>query len=407
MSESIRMVHFADLHVGMQNYGRLDPATGMSTRVQDFLDRLDEVIDYALAQDVDLVVFAGDAFKNRDPNPTQLREFSQRIRRLAEKIPTLLLAGNHDMPSLAVKATSLDVFAALDVPGVIVGNTPDGRVVETRRGPVYLAWMPYPMRNRLLRKEQHQHKHIDELEAAMQESVAKILRKLADDAGKHAMPRVLCGHFSVTDAKYGSERTVLIGRDVAVQKSELADPVWDYVALGHIHRHQVVNPDDYPALVYSGSLERIDFGEENEEKGFCRVDLLRSATSWNFIPVAARRFKTLEVDARGEVDPTDIILRRIEQEELDEVVVRIRVDLDASQEAALREKDIRSALDTAADVTLSRQISEEDRSRLRDIAPETLHPRELLQLYFQAVKEPDERIQVLLDHAEELLRDSN
>ncbi len=66
----IRMLHFADVHIGMENYGRTDPETGLSTRVVDFLRRMDEMIDYAQQHSVDLIVFAGDAFKNRTPNPT-------------------------------------------------------------------------------------------------------------------------------------------------------------------------------------------------------------------------------------------------------------------------------------------------------------------------------------------------
>ena len=71
MSDPIRMLHFADVHIGMENYGRIDPTTGTSTRVRDFLDRLDEVIDYAIEHEADLAVFAGDAFKDRNPEPTQ------------------------------------------------------------------------------------------------------------------------------------------------------------------------------------------------------------------------------------------------------------------------------------------------------------------------------------------------
>ncbi len=62
----IRLLHFADLHIGMENYGKLDPVLGISSRVRDFLDRLDEVKQYAREHGADLVVFAGDAYKTCD-----------------------------------------------------------------------------------------------------------------------------------------------------------------------------------------------------------------------------------------------------------------------------------------------------------------------------------------------------
>jgi exonuclease SbcD len=402
LPEAIRLLHFADIHVGMENYGRLDPATGTSTRVRDFLDRLDEVIDYALDHDVDAAIFAGDAFKNRDPEPTQQREFAQRIKRLADAVPTLLLVGNHDMPGMAAKASSVDIFRALDVPGVIVGHRPEGRVVETKRGPIYLAWMPYPMRNRLLSREEHQGKTIDELEIALRQTVSEILRDLAQEAVEHDMPRVLVGHFSVAEAKLGSERSVMLGRDVAVTTSTLADETWDYVALGHIHKHQSLNSGAMPAVVYSGSLERIDFGEEAEEKGFCWVELERSHTQWAFVPVNARPFKTLRIDIRQSTEPTQAVVDQLAPVP-EGSVVRVVVSLRADQQAGLRDREIEAALPQAASFSLVRQVEVESRARLGDLAPEALTPEALVRAYFETRNTAPERIEILLANARELI----
>lgn len=405
MTDSIRVVHFADIHIGMENYGRLDPTTGTSSRVSDFLNRLDEVIDYALTHDADLAVFAGDAFKTRDPDPTQQREVARRIKRLADAMPTLLVVGNHDMPGMASKASSVDIFQALDVPGVIVGHKPSGQVVRTKRGEVFLSWMPYPMRNRLLSREEHRGKTIEELERALRGIVADILRNLTTEAAKHEMPRLLTGHFTVDKAQYGSERSVMLGRDVAVFTSTLADPVWDYIALGHIHRHQNLNENNDPPVVYSGSLERIDFGEEGEEKGFCWVDLKRGETTWRFIPVAARPFQTIQVDVRNETDPTQAILSKLSDTPSEGAIIRVVVEMHAEQQASLREREIISALKEATSVTIGREIETESRSRLGDEAPETLTSIELLERYFQLRGEKPERIEALLVRAEELMRD--
>jgi exonuclease SbcD len=406
MTEAIRVLHFADVHIGMENYGRLDPATGTSTRVRDFLTRLDEVIDYGLEHQADLAVFAGDAFKHRDPEPTQQREFAQRIKRLADAMPTLLLVGNHDMPAMAAKASSVDIFRALDVPGVIVGYKPEAQIVATRRGPVYLAWMPYPMRNRLLTREEHQGKSIEELEVALRQQVSVLLRSLAEEASGHDMPRLLAAHLSVAEARLGSERTVMLGKDVAVLRSALAEPVWDYVALGHIHQHQDLNPGGRPPVVYSGSLERIDFGEESEAKGFCWVELERGQATWKFVPVKARPFLTIRVDARGTEDPTAAALEALRGVEVEGAVVRVQIHLAHDQQAGLREREIGTALKAAASVTVSREVEVEARARLGDLAPESLTPQQLVECYFQSRGETPERVQALLAKAEELLRDS-
>ena len=405
MSETIRLLHFADLHVGMENYGRLDPTTGTSSRVRDFLDRLDEVIDYALEHDADLAIFSGDAFKNRDPEPTQQREFARRMKRLADAVPTLLLVGNHDMPGMAAKANSLDIFRALDVPGVIVGYKSEGRVIETRRGPIFLAWIPYPMRNRLLSREEHAGKSIEELENALREVVSDLVEDLEKEANSHDMPRVLAGHFSVAEAEFGSERSVMLGPDVAVFLSTIADPRWDYVALGHIHKHQVLNPDHYPPVVYSGSLERIDFGEEDQEKGFCWVYLARENTTWRFVPVEARPFHTLRIDTRDASDPTAAVLAEIEGLSLDGAIVRVIIQLKTEQEAALREREIEQALNMTAHASLIREVETEVRARLGDLEPQTLTPLELVERYFQSREVEEEHLAALLAKAEELVQE--
>jgi exonuclease SbcD len=400
------MIHFADVHIGMENYGRIDPTTGTSTRVRDFLDRLDEVIDHALAHEADLAVFAGDAFKDRNPEPTQQREFAQRIKRLADHMPTLLLVGNHDMPGMAVKANSLDIFRALDVPGVIVGHKDEGRVVETRRGPVYLAWMPYPMRNRLMAWTKYQGKSIEELNQGLRGEVSTRLRALAEQASTMDMPRVLAGHFTIEAASFGSERSVMLGSDLPILRSTVADEAWDYVALGHLHKHQDVNPGGYPSVVYSGSLERIDFGEQHETKGFVWAELVRSETQWEFIPVAARPFQTVEVDVRAEDDPMAAILRALGSDSYDQAVVRVALNLTSDQASVLREREIEIALETAANVSIVREVEVEARARLGDFAPESMTAMELLDRYLLSRAVEEDRRKFLIDKAAELIEGS-
>ena len=110
----MRILHFSDLHIGVENYGQTDPETGLSTRLADFLSSLDEVVDYALTEDVDLVLLAGDAYKGRDPSQTHQREFAKRLARLSEAaIPTFLLVGNHDLPNAVSRATAVEILGGI------------------------------------------------------------------------------------------------------------------------------------------------------------------------------------------------------------------------------------------------------------------------------------------------------
>jgi len=402
--QRIRLLHFADLHIGVENYGRLDPRTGVNQRVLDFLQRFDEAIDYALEHEADLVVFAGDAYKTRDPNPTYQRAFARRIKRLTDAgVPVILLVGNHDLPAMPQRASSVDIFHTLDVPNVVVGRVEHVYRIETRRGAVQVATVPYPVRQRLLTHEEFRGLPIEELDRALQRIVTENIRALATGLDPE-VPAVLTAHLTVSDAVFGSERSVMIGRDAVVLRSALADPAWDYVALGHIHRHQSLNDDGYPPVVYSGSLERIDFGEEREPKGFCWVELARGETTWQFVEVNARRFVTVEADLRGVEDPIAELEQVVAGHDLRDAVVRLILRLRAEQEPLLRDRQVRGLLAEAAFVGgISREVERTARIRLGSLAPEEMTPRQLLEKYLDAKQTPPERKKELLECAEEIL----
>jgi exonuclease SbcD len=121
----MRILHFADAHIDMENYGRHDPVSGLPMRVLDFLKSLDTIVDTAIQEHVDLVLFAGDAYKDRSPAPTFQREWGRRIMRLSRaNIPTLLLVGNHDLSPALGRAHALESFDTLDVPNVRVLDKP-------------------------------------------------------------------------------------------------------------------------------------------------------------------------------------------------------------------------------------------------------------------------------------------
>jgi exonuclease SbcD len=405
--EKIHLLHFADLHIGMENYGRLDPRTGVSGRVLDFLQRFDELIDYGLERDVDLVVFAGDAFKTRDPNPTYQRAFARRVKNLADAgVPVVLLVGNHDLPAMVQKASSIDIFHTLSVPNVTVGRVEAVHRIETKRGPVQVATAPYPVRSRLLSHEEYRGLSMADLDKALQQVVTDNIEALKAELDPD-IPAVLTGHFSVSGAVWGSERSVMLGRDVVVPKSTLADPVFDYVALGHIHKHQnlTADQDGVPPVVYAGSLERIDFGEEGQPKGFCWVELGRGsgATTWEFVRGGARSFVTIRVDVREseDADPTQAILEAIARHDIAAAVVRLIVQTTPETEARLQEKEIDQALAPASYVAaFVKETERPERVRLGGASPESLTPAQLLERYLESRDTPPQRTNTLLEYAE-------
>ena len=163
--------------------------------------------------------------------------------------------------------------------------------------------------------------------------------------------------------------------------------------------------------MYAGSLQRVDFGEERDEKGFCifELDPARPQSSrlsgFEFVKNSARRFLTIDVNlTAGDEDPTSTVIRAIEDEDLAEAIVRLRLALPAELETMLVESRIRDALRPAHFIaSISKDVSDRGRTRVNDADTRGLTPNEALQMYFNTRNVPDDRAQVLLRYAEELI----
>jgi exonuclease SbcD len=406
----MRILHLSDVHIGVESYGSTDPDTGLSTRLTDFLATLDEVVDYALDNNVDLVLFAGDAYKSRDPSQTHQREFAKRISRLSQaEMPIFLLLGNHDLPHVASRATALDIFDTLAVPNVTIGDRLDTYLVQTRSGPLQVVALPWIRRSAFLAREETRSLTIDQINQQLQERVTNLLAWQTERLDT-AIPALLTAHVSLNTAMTSSEQSMLLGRDPIIMQSALAHPSLDYIALGHIHKHQVLSQNPY--IAYSGSLERIDFGEEKDDKGFCLINLDPSRpqgqrlVDFTFNHVKARPFLTIDVKVDANQDPTQEALKAIARRHVAGAIVRVKIAMPQEVEALLREGEVRNALTSARYVTpIMRDVQRDRRTRLGSVPVERLSPQQALKLYLETANVPQERANVLMSYGENLINE--
>jgi exonuclease SbcD len=408
---AMKLLHFADLHLGIENYGRTDPATGLSSRLGDFLRTFDQTVDYAIAARVDAVLFAGDAFKTRDPNPTVQRAFAERIRRLSRAaIPTVLLIGNHDLPSVLSRATSVDIYDALAVEHVRVCRRLEHFTLDTTGGPLQVVALPWLTRSALLTRDEYRAADTAALTERLRDRVVEALEGEVA-ALDPDLPAVLVGHLSLGGATFGSEQSIMLGQDLILNRGDLQPGAFDYLALGHIHKHQQVGPDTPPA-VYSGSLERVDFGEEHEQKGFVTVEIAPGArgarqTRWRFHPVGSRPFVTLRLSVSGD-DPLAEVREAIaRRDDIQGAVVRAFITLTPEAFGRLRLMEVRAALGEAGAAFVGQitpEVERPTRVRLPLAAGEEMDPARMLGRWLETQNTPPERRTLLLRYADELLQ---
>lgn len=375
----------------MENYAKLDPQTGLSTRLLDFFSTFDFIVDLAIKETVDAVVFAGDAYKTRDPNPTQQRGFGERVARLAKKIPVILVVGNHDTPNAEGKANTLDIYSALEIDNVWVSRTPEYLQIPTKSGSLQVVTLPW------LHKNDYK---------TIADKLTMLYDKITPDS-----PAIFLSHCEIEGASYGSEKGLAIANDVTIPLPLLQDKRLSYVALGHIHKHQVLSKD--PLIVYSGSPQRIDFGEEKEDKGICLVEVLPKktggwTTTFDYVLTNARKFLTISITLKGDdTDPNQTILEEIKKHDLTDKIVRLIINIPAECDKEIQMDKIKKALSDAHLVAgISRNVEKVDRQKIefgKDV--ETLTPIAALKKYFEAKKYTPQKQKELEDFAAQLIND--
>ena len=405
----MRIVHFSDLHIGVENHGRVDPATGLSTRLLDFLAALDELVEYSLSSDVDLVVLAGDAYKGRDPSQTHQRELARRLAKLSSAgIAVFLLVGNHDLPAALGRATAVDIFDTLQVSYVQVGDDLATYTMPTKKGPVQIVGVPWPKRSGLLSREQSRSLSLDQVRERLEELCTSGIERETQKLDPE-LPAILTAHVTINGSTVGSERSMMLGHDHALFPSAVHKPSLDYVALGHIHKHQILRHD--PMVVYSGSLQRVDFSEEKDTKGFCVIDLDPSApqgkrvTDFRFQQVDARPFVTIEARINpGDLNPTQTVINAIQRQKIAGSILRVRITTPPELDVHLSESDIRQALSPAHYVTaISREVDQPRRTRIPAAVAEGLSPMDALKMYLESRGTDAKRQETLLTYAGELI----
>lgn len=383
----MRILHTADIHLGSNTYGRIDPESGRNTRLLDFKRSFDFMVQRGLDEDIDLFLFCGDAYRTADPTPTQQQVFAECLKPIADAgIPIVMITGNHDHPVSFGKASAIDIFQFV-TGKVQVFRRPGKAVIDTKAGPLQLIAMPWPIRSMLLSKDEHRKKTPAELRDFIEGLYVSFIENAARELDP-ALPTVLAGHFSVQGSDLsGSERTSLIAHEPKFMPGHLTPAPVDYVALGHIHRFQNRAPGadpealevvhaESPPVVYCSSIERISFKEWNERKGFVLVDIEtvggEKKTSYRFIDTPARRFIAIYADARAHAAPTELILSKIAEENVDDAIVRVRYHIDENQVGLVDTHRIRDALKAAFCIAaIERTVDPVERQRRTSVRRDT------------------------------------
>jgi len=383
----MKLLHFADAHIDMANYGRHDPQTGLPLRVLDFLKSLDTIVDAAIVENVDMVIFAGDAYKDRSPAPTFQREWGRRIIRLSRAgIPTFLVVGNHDMSPATGRANAIQEFDTLQIPHVHVLQKPGFLSADELGLPVQMIAIPYISRSGLMAALEVSGVDRTEVYSEIEKRLTDLMMEWLENADPD-LPVILAAHASVQGATYGSERTVMLGADFVLPASLVKDRRLDYVALGHIHKPQDLNEGHHPPVIYPGSIERVDFGEAKDDKFYVIVDVAKGQTQveWRKLD-GVRPFIDCRAVLKSSENVTETLMSALPKAKgFEGAIVRLTVEYPREWDTLIDDSALRKHTESCFEFHLVKRPQVEARIRLpADQTVSSLSPLDLLDQYWRA-----------------------
>ncbi len=277
----MRILHTSDWHIGKK--------TENFERLPEQREVLDEIASVADAENVELIIVAGDVFDTFIPSAEAEQTFFDKIRLLSEKRPVVIIPGNHDDATRLCASSafagknnvfffenvnedsnapfvvnSIDSVSSDNSAAKLIGSGCGYAIFENnKREKTYIGALAYPTEARFKEKssgESYSERICGWLNKAMEGNVDKL-------------PSVLVSHvFTVGGQTTDGEREISLGGAKAVDPSVF--PECDYVALGHLHKRQVVSKSR--KAIYSGSILQYSFDEINVEKSVTVFDLTKN-----------------------------------------------------------------------------------------------------------------------------------
>ena len=402
---SISLIHVSDIHFGSgESHGRVNPVTGLNVRFEDFAQALARVVDQALATQCDIFLFSGDAYRNASPEPLYQKMFAQQLKRLSlAGIQTILVVGNHDQILRSSQSHAMSVFQSLEVPGLITVDRPMSIKLDTRGGALQLIGLPHITRHQLFTLDKYKDQSAAAIDRILIAHVRDLLRGYYLDLDPD-LPTVVTAHMATDSALAGIEAELLIGHTLTFPTEMFVDKRIDYVGLGHIHKHQILRQKE-PAIVYAGSLERVDFGEEKEDKGFVEVKISRGRAEFAFHSIEPRPFVTVDVDVTTSENPTEVILKKLKSALKPGCVLRVRYKIRQEDIALVDEDKLRTAAAEALSIKLQVEIvAAHQRARMPHLDERAvLSPLTALDTYLTEITADASKKERLLNRAKEIM----
>ena len=316
---TIRIIHTADFHLG-NRFSKLKGNNVEEQRREDMYRNMDYIARFAVDNKVDIVLISGDIFHRPNPGTIDFVKFSEFVGKLVKNnIYVVAIAGNHDRPKTRDAKNPIEGLVVAHVPNFIyISRLPEKPIVlKIKDKKIGIVAIPY-IDPRVLEMS-----GIDISYEKYIESKIEALNKRLDQDKPDV--RILMLHIMLREADLTKIKSLYV-KEKKIPYNSLHEKYFDYVALGHVHKPQKIGERIY----YSGSIERMAFDEEHEEKSFNLIEIgpdgriSIQTKKLTCRPMLSKRLKIEETTISGFID----MIRGMEIPE----GALLKINIDASRE---------------------------------------------------------------------------
>lgn len=325
----MRIMYAGDLHIGQgARYGKT-AENGLSEKMIEQGQMLDEFVERAIKENVDMVCLGGDYYpKHFRLDPTAVRIFTEPILKLSKAgIKTVLLLGNHDKARHESMDSNVGVFELFKVDNISVVGMPKIELLTDSQGNnVVMLYLPHLIPAELYKWQKNEGEGVPEIITHIVDDLMRQAEAAVVNAGwALTTPRILAGHFGLNEIGKGSESAMIANNNICFPASVLDRPGLNLAIFSHIHKFWVYKDSEYTKIVSIGSMDRFDFGEL-EKKKYAIIETTNDQLHLKTVTTKTHPFVIIKGDITNDTD----IEKLLSAYDVDNAVVKVTLSADPS-----------------------------------------------------------------------------
>ena len=264
----MRFLHISDIHLGKLLF--------QQNLLEIQIDLLNQIIDYLVDNDIDVLIMAGDIYDRSVPSNEAIEAIDDFLSSLVLKHhkKVLMIAGNHDSATRLSFASGL-----LKQEGLYIEA-----FVQDEMKPVVIDGVNFYLLP-FFKPSYIRYLYNDESIVTYQDAFAAYMKRQKinlDETNILITHQFIAGNKEVIKSE--SEAILSVGGSEIIDVSLVKQ--FDYVALGHIHAPQQISRD---TIRYSGSLMRYSFDEVKQKKSIVDVSIANKKVTYQLVELKPKQ----------------------------------------------------------------------------------------------------------------------